>query len=63
MGANETEDAKTEYKKKATAFSECYDKSNPLTSKKGTLRLIGIQIEDIEANVAVVEEGVELTDA
>jgi len=50
-------------KKKATAFSECYDKSNPLTSKKGTLRLIGIQIEDIEANVAVVEEGVELTDA
>lgn len=38
----------TEYREKAVQFSDCYDVSNPLTSKKGKMRLLDLQIEDLE---------------
>ena len=63
LDSNATDDAKTKYREKATTFSECYDKSNPLSSKKGTIRLIGIQIASMEEAVGAIEEGAELTDA
>ena len=63
LNTNAIDESKVKYREKATTFSECYDKSNPLSSKKGTLRLIGLQIDSIEASVGAVAEGTELTDA
>lgn len=43
----EKEEDKTLYRDKATQFSDCYDVTNPLTSKQGKIRLLEIQIEDL----------------
>ena len=40
-GSEETEGSE-KYRVKAAAFNDCYDKSNPLTMKRGTIRLIDI---------------------
>lgn len=37
------------YKEKAGGFNDCYDISNPLTYKQGKLRLLNVQIENLEA--------------
>jgi hypothetical protein len=36
------------YEGKATQFTDCYDISNPLTHKKGKIRLLNAQIAHLE---------------
>ena len=45
---DEEDGDKTTYLEKVLQFTDDYDTSNPLTSKKGRLRLIDIQIAKIE---------------